>query len=170
MVDPGQQELLDKRPFVLLLAFLPTQCNNPHQINRLRRRSSMAKKKRTSKNGGAKPSPSPAEPAPPPPPPSIHEGELSSELSGAVDYGPEISEAQAVTRRQAGLDIVVRGTDRAANRRLAGKIESAVGDAIPHFPHRAAGAYALPHWQQKSRSPAGHSFYETDNFKARKKP
>ncbi len=95
---------------------------------------------------------------------------MSSEFTGAVDYGKEISEAEAIARRQAGLDIVVRGIDRAANRHLAGKIEDAVGDAIPHFPHRTAGMYALPHWQQKSQSPGGHSFYETNNLKARKKP
>lgn len=106
----------------------------------------------------------------PPAPPTIHEAELSSELTGAVDFGAEISEVEAVARRVAALDIVVRGADRAANRRLAGKIESAVGEAIPHFPHRIAGPYALPHWQQQSRSPTGHSFYETENLKARKKP
>jgi hypothetical protein len=104
-----------------------------------------------------------------PAPPSIHEAELSVEFTGAVDYGAEISEAQAIARRKVGLDIVVRGTDRAANRRVAGRIEMAVGNAIPHFPHRTAGAYALPHWQQESHTLAGHSFYETDNLKARKK-
>jgi hypothetical protein len=129
----------------------------------------LAKKKRVPKIRDSKPSPLPSEPALLPPPPTIHEAELSSESSGAVDFGPEITEAEAVARRKTGSDIVVRGTDRAANRRLAGKIESTVGEAVPHFPHHAAGRYALPHWQQKSGTPPGHSFYETDNLKARKK-
>lgn len=114
----------------------------------------------------AKKTPAPTAPSAPP---AIHEAELSSELTGAVDYGREIGEAEAIARRRSGQDIVVRGSDKAANRRLAGRIEEAVGRAIPHFPHRTAGRYALPHWQQQSRFPAGHSFYETENLRARKK-
>jgi hypothetical protein len=130
----------------------------------------MAKRKSAPKGRGATALPPADQPSSAPPPSTIHEAELSSELTGAVDFGPELGESQAIARRQLGLDIVVRGRDKAANRRIAGKIEAAVGEAIPHFPHRGAGKYALPHWQQKSGSPAGHSFYETDNLKARKRP
>jgi hypothetical protein len=113
-----------------------------------------------------------AKPPPPPPPPTIHEAELASGPSGAVEYGPQIADAAAVDRRKQGLDIVVRGDDTVANRRLAYKIEAAVGPpSRPQFPHiNSAGPLALPHFHQQSRSPGGHAFYETDKRKARRKP
>jgi hypothetical protein len=89
-----------------------------------------------------------------------------------VEYGAEIDEEAAVRRRQQGLDIVVRGDDTAANRALARKVEAGVGPpSKPQFPHTSsAGPQALPHFHQQSRSPGGHSFYETDKRKARKRP
>jgi hypothetical protein len=122
-----------------------------------------------SEDAGAVPA---AEPPPPPPPPTIHEAGLASGPSGAVEYGAEIDQAAAVVRRQAGEDVVVRGTDEDANRRLAYQIENAAGTASrPQFPHgRTAGPSALPHFHQSSRSPKGHTFYETENRKASKKP
>lgn len=112
------------------------------------------------------------EPAAVLPSPTIHEAELASGPSGAVEYGVPIDEAAAVARRKNGGDIVVRGDDTAANRSLAYKIEAQVGaPSKPQFPHTStAGPQALPHFHQQSRSPAGHSFYETDRRKARKKP
>jgi len=58
-----------------------------------------------------------------------------------------------------------------ANRKLAGKIEGLVGPpSKAQFPHKqSAGSRALPHFHQRSRSPEGHSFYETDKLKARRK-
>jgi hypothetical protein len=114
----------------------------------------------------------PAEPPPPPPPPSIHEASLASGPSGAVEYGAVIDEGMAVARRKAGEDVVVRGADEDANRVLAYRIENAAGAASrPQFPHRrSAGPRALPHFHQRSRSPKGHTFYETENLKASKKP
>ena len=111
-------------------------------------------------------------PAAPPPPPVIHEAELASGPSGAVLRGAPIDEAAAVARRKAGADIVVCGDDTAANRSLARKVEAQVGGpSRPQFPHTAtAGPAALPHFHQQSRSPAGHSFYETEKRKARKRP
>src|SRR5262249_34893125 len=111
------------------------------------------------------------EPPKPPPSPTIHEAELASGPSGAVEWGAQIDEAAAVTRRKSGLDIVVRGDDQVANRALAWRIEAAVGPpSKPQFPHTSsAGPQALPHFHQRSRSPEGHSFYETDNLKARKR-
>jgi hypothetical protein len=44
-----------------------------------------------------------------------------------VEYGAQLDEAAAVARRKRGLDIVVRGEDTTPNRRLALKIETAVG-------------------------------------------
>jgi hypothetical protein len=112
------------------------------------------------------------EPAPPPPPaPTIHEAERASGPSGAVLWGAEIDIATAVARRQIGLDVVVRGNNLEANRRLALQIESAVGPAKRGVPHKlSAGPLALPHFQQVSPPPGGHTFYETDKRKARKKP
>ena len=110
---------------------------------------------------------------PPPPaagPPKIHEATLASGPSGAVLKGAEIDLAAAVARRQAGLDVVVCGDDRKANKAIARQIEAAVGPYQEEKPHDDAGPHALPHFQPKPRPPAGHSFYETENpqRKARK--
>jgi hypothetical protein len=106
------------------------------------------------------------------PSPSIYEAELAPGMSGAVEYGAEIDETAAVARRRNGKDIVVRGNVTRANRSLTYKIESQVGPpSPPQPPHRiTAGPRALPHYHQRSRSPQGHAFYETDKLKARKKP
>jgi hypothetical protein len=88
-----------------------------------------------------------------------------------VWYGAEIDRDAAIARRRAGLDVVVRGEDTDANRRLAGSIEAAVGPATrPQPPERRAGPLALPHFHQQSRDPTGHLFYETDRRKAQKRP
>ncbi len=103
-------------------------------------------------------------------PPTIHEVELASGASGAVEYGGEIDVATAVDRRKSGQDIVVRGDETAKNRKLARDIETAVGPSTrPQPPEPRAGPMALPHFHQQSRDPEGHSFYETDKRKARQK-
>jgi hypothetical protein len=104
-------------------------------------------------------------------PPTIHEAVLASGPSGAVEWGAELTPDQAVNRRKLAEDVVVRGNDETANRRLAGAIESAVGPASrPQPPHTySAGPHALPHFHQRSRLLAGHTFYETRNRKARRK-
>jgi len=95
-------------------------------------------------------------------PPKIHEAELASGPSGAVLKGAEIDQAAAVARRQTGLDVVVCGNNLRANRNLAREIEAIVGPPTrPQEPHALAGPFALPHFHQQSRSPAGHAFYET---------
>jgi hypothetical protein len=108
---------------------------------------------------------------PEPVPATIHEAELASGPSGAVEWGAFIDMDAAVMRRRAGLDIVVRGDNVSANRALARTVEALVGPpSRPQFPHTStAGSQALPHFHQQSRSPAGHSFYETEKRKARKK-
>lgn len=102
---------------------------------------------------------------------TIHEAELASGPSGAVEYGIAIDEHSAVARRKNGKDIVVRGADTSTNRSRAYAIEAQVGPpSRPQFPHTSkAGPMALPHFHQKTRSPEGHSFYETDRRKARRK-
>jgi hypothetical protein len=96
---------------------------------------------------------------------------LASGASGAVIRGTVIDFATAVARRQMEESIVVCGNDLKANGSLARAIESAVGPWIRQEPHdQVAGPLALPHFQQKSRSPGGHSFYEPPNRKSRKKP
>src|SRR5947209_4452844 len=105
------------------------------------------------------------------PVPTIHEAEPGSGPSGAVLFGPEIDFATAVARRQVGKDVVVRGDDTDANRKLAYAIEAVVGPPTqPQPPERQAGPLALPHFHQQSRDPAGHLFYETEKRKARKRP
>jgi hypothetical protein len=107
-----------------------------------------------------------------PPVTTIHEAELAPGLSGVVEYGKEIDEPTAVVRRSNGEDIVVRGDHQRANRSRAYRIEARVGPpSPPQSPHISrAGPMALPHFHQQSRSPKGHTFYETDKRKARKSP
>lgn len=114
--------------------------------------------------------PQPESATPPPSLPTIHEAERASGPSGAVLFGTLIDFDTAVTLRQSGLDVVVCGEDVALNRRLAGTIETAVGTCQRSDPHRRAGPLALPHFQQDQPPPEGHTFYETANRKARKKP
>ena len=105
------------------------------------------------------------------PAPTIHEARLASGPSGAVEWGSVLTLAEAIARRRQELDIVVRGDDENANRKLAKTVEEAAGPASrPQPPHTStAGPNALPHFHQISRSPAGHSFYETTKRKARKR-
>src|SRR5215510_9148200 len=91
-------------------------------------------------------------------PPRICEAEPAPGPSGAVLRGLEIDLAEAVARRQAGLDVVVCGSDVDANRELAKAVESGVGPWLREDPHLAAGPHALPHFHQQSREPTGHSF------------
>jgi hypothetical protein len=107
-----------------------------------------------------------------PPVTTIHEAELAPGLSAAVEYGKEIDEPTAVARRRNGENVVVRGKDGDANRSRAYKVEVQVGPPTkPRSPHTiSAGPMALPHFQQKSGSPIGHTFYETPRRKARKRP
>jgi hypothetical protein len=126
---------------------------------------------KTNGEANAEESAPPVQPTTGPRPPTIHEAELVSGPSGAIEYGDEIDEPTAVARRKNGQDIVVRGDDTRINRSLTYKIEAQVGPASkPQFPHTSrAGLMALPHFHQQSRSPMGHSFYETEKRKARKK-
>jgi hypothetical protein len=106
----------------------------------------------------------------PPPVPTVHEAERASGPSGLILYGGELTIAAAVARRKNGLDVVVRGDDTDANRRLAENIETKVGPTpVRQAPHRRAGPLALPHCQQEVQPPEGHTFYETDRRKAKRK-
>src|SRR4051794_26299111 len=114
--------------------------------------------------------PSPAS-TPGPPPAEIYEASLATDGTDAVDRGTLLSRAQAEARRRAGQDIVVCGADTGVNCQLAREIEAAVtsaaGKCIHHGPH--LGMQSLPHWQQRTPPPAGHSFYETHVRHARTK-
>jgi hypothetical protein len=104
-----------------------------------------------------------------PPAPTIHEADLASGPTGAVVRGAEIDVAAAIARRQAGGNVVVCGDDTDANRRLAQRIEAAVGPCQRSDPHKKAGPHALPHYQPVTRPPEGHTFYETPRRKSRRK-
>lgn len=109
-------------------------------------------------------------PLPPAPSPTIHEAEREAGPSGAVLRGVEIDKAAAIARRQGGHDVVVCGGELKVNRALAASVESAVGPCQRGVPHsRHAGPLALPHFQQITPPPTGHTFYETENRKAKKK-
>lgn len=101
----------------------------------------------------------------PPAAQTIHAAARSE--AGIVRKLEKITEAEAVERRKNGLDVVVCGGDRVANRRAAGRIELAAHGKSKCCPPQA-GPRSLPHWQPDPRVEGdnGHSFYETDNRKA----
>jgi hypothetical protein len=106
---------------------------------------------------------------PPAPVVTIHEAHRVFDGSGVVEWGDELTPQEAADPRRQGKDIVVRGNDLEANRAQAKEIEALVGTpSRPQFPHASAGPRALPHFHQHSRSPEGHSFYETPKRKARR--
>jgi hypothetical protein len=90
----------------------------------------------------------------------------ATRVAGGVRRGALLTLAQAEARRRAGLDIVVCGNDAFANCNEARRIETVVGSCYHDGPHAAGGLHALPHWQQRSGMPVGHSFYETNVTKA----
>ena len=106
-------------------------------------------------------------------PTTIHEATLARDGSGSVYKGSQIDEPTAIARRKANRDVVVCGSDLAANRTQAREIEQQVSPAfIFHNAHTSNGPDALPHFQPANRPPAGHTFYEgsTKRFKAKKQP
>lgn len=97
---------------------------------------------------------------------SIHSATLGS--GGEVRRRRVLSEAEAIVERKGGRDVVVCGDDLATNRATAERIETVANGASKRCPpHGNAGPNALPHYQPKSRPPAGHTFYETDKRKAK---
>jgi hypothetical protein len=101
---------------------------------------------------------------------AIHEAELASGASGAVNRGAEIEFAVAVAQRQKGQNVVVCGDNLNANRSIAERIEAAVGPYVRSAPHKQyAGPRALPHFQQQDPDREGHTFYETSKQKATKR-
>jgi hypothetical protein len=102
-----------------------------------------------------------------PPQPTIHQALRASDRSGAVYRQAEITREEAVERRRQMRDVVVCGPDKRANRALACEIEAAVGTWPRHDAHKEEGPYALPHYQQQDEQHPGHTFYETDNDRAR---
>jgi hypothetical protein len=100
--------------------------------------------------------------------PTIHKALRDDGPSGAVEWWDDLTEDDALVWRKQGRDIVVRGPDKKRNREKAKEIEAGVGPWVHHGPH-ARGSLSLPHYQQAVPPPAGHSFYEVDTRKARKK-
>ena len=104
------------------------------------------------------------------PDPEICEAMRALDGSDAVVRGAKLTRAQAIARRHAGGDIVVCGPNTPDNDQIAREIEEAATPAgnpppIYHGPH--GGPLSLPHWQQKTRLPEGHSFHETHIRQAR---
>jgi hypothetical protein len=107
----------------------------------------------------------PSRAAVPKTPPRLHEASLES--GGSVIKGSVITRAEAEDLRRQGRDVVVCGTDLAANRSLARAIEQGANGSCKRCgPHANAGPNALPHFQPDPRPPEGHTFYETPNRKA----
>lgn len=99
-------------------------------------------------------------------PPSIHEATLGEK--GSVLKGKTITQAEAESKRKSGDDVVVCGSNLTANRSLALSIEGNANTKAKRCPpHPQAGDHALPHYQPDPRPPAGHTFYETPNRKAK---
>lgn len=117
-------------------------------------------------NAGAPSAPTPPAPALP----AIYEATRAK--NGAVLRGMELTQAEAVARRKAGGDIVVCGADTPQNVQLARVIEAATAGAkriMYQGPHGPPPLW-LPHWQQQTPPPEGHSFHETHVRKARTTP
>jgi len=100
--------------------------------------------------------------------------EASSGPNGSVIRGsPIYSVRDAAQIRRAGMNIVVCGSSEVRNQELAARIEqeSIAGEAgrtiLPCRPHRQAGPEALPHYHESPRYRTGHTFWETDERKAR---
>jgi hypothetical protein len=88
-------------------------------------------------------------------------------MDGAVARGAPLTRLAAVARSQAGLDVVVCGPDKSANRAEARAIETtANGPCMRHQAHAGTGSNGLPHWQPVTRPPDGHTFCEVDSRKA----
>jgi hypothetical protein len=100
---------------------------------------------------------------------TLHKAGLATDGSGAIEWWDELTELQAVDHRKLGENVVVRGPDKRKNKQKAKQIEAQVGKWKVHPPHARPGNLALPHFQQDSGSPKGHTFYEVDTRKARKK-
>jgi hypothetical protein len=104
------------------------------------------------------------------PQPKIHEANRLTDGSGIVEKGAELDEAAAIIQRKQGNDVVVCGDNLMANRQQAMMIEAATGPWMRQQRHsNTAGPMALPHFQQKSPPPIGHTFYETTTAKAQRK-
>lgn len=89
---------------------------------------------------------------------------------GAVEWwDPPLSDAAAVARVRAGSDVVVRGTDRRANRNKArGLMIAAYGGFEEDKPHQ--GRMALPHFHPPNHLPEGiHAFFEAPPRHAKKR-
>ena len=109
-------------------------------------------------------------------PPKIFAADAPANVNGAVFWhGCELTVEAAINLRRSGQNIVVRGNDKMTNRRIAEQIEAGVGQYTTDKPHKtSAGQGALPHCHQVpdaagNRVPAGHSFYEVDKTKSKKK-
>lgn len=101
-------------------------------------------------------------------PPKIYKATFGT--GGDIIRGHQITEAEAVVERQAGLDVVVCGQNLVDNYNLAERIETAAnGMCKPCPPHFAMGPGALPHFQPEPRGTRqGHTFYETTKRKSKK--
>jgi hypothetical protein len=104
--------------------------------------------------------------------PEIHTAERAADGSDVVERkagSAPLTREAAIARRQAGGDIVVCGPDTKRNDRVAWEIETAAtaggGKCLYHGPH--GGPLSLPHWQQQTPPPEGHSFHETERRPAR---
>jgi len=101
--------------------------------------------------------------------PVIYEATRATDGTGAVSCGAELDVAAAIQRRRNGEDVVVCGSNKTKNYKVATTIETQVGRWVRHLKHTlSAGVSALPHLQQLNPPPDGHTFYETENAKARR--
>jgi hypothetical protein len=102
-------------------------------------------------------------------PTSVHKAEPIPGPDGTVEWSDDpISDAEAVLRLQQGLDIVVRGSARRANRNKARELsQAAFGGFEEDPPHQ--GRMALPHFHPPGRSPDVHAFFEAPPRHARKR-
>lgn len=103
------------------------------------------------------------------PAPSVHKAERIFGPDGTVEWWDEpISDADAIARLQAGLDIVVRGHLRRANRNKARDLMVQAFNGFSEDVHHN-GRMALPHFHPPSRLPEVHAFFEAPPRRAKKR-
>jgi hypothetical protein len=100
----------------------------------------------------------------------IHEAERIIGPDGTVEKGEKnISENDAVARLKSGIDVVVCGAERKANRNTARKLMESLFGAGCEEDQPHAGRMALPHFHPPGRIPEVHAFFEAPPRHARKK-
>ncbi len=107
--------------------------------------------------------------SPPSAEPTVHKAEPMPGPDGAVEWWDDpLPDAVAVARLLQGLDIVVRGPARRANRNKARALMVMAFSGFEEDAHHA-GRMALPHFHPPNRALEVHVFFESPPRHAKKR-